>query len=310
MEFSFQTYLRVLVFLWINVESRSTNSINHSSRWVSIYLSLCPYACTKTKNVRGRWIIYVWIAWSYDLVIQYPISLETAPLLLVIQKKSRSTCSQTRIGFDSLQSRYFSQNNARYSVPFSKDYRSHPMTCRLWRLHRILQDLASSYALHWIGLFRLMQGVNSTEWGLVKESYIGDMSRPVIPLNLDWVERNNCAWSSMYGKIRYSPDLRKYVHDYSWLKCRISNKQHLQIWVKSVFPYSMFSILPLLNCRKQEHSQLVFLIVILKTWMPLTQVLFVLYVMYPINVKSILDMLWAEFNRNALLSNLVEIWQV
>lgn len=85
------------------------------------------------------------------------------------------------------------------------------MTQRLWRLHTILQVLSSSYALTWVGIFRLMQGVDSTEWGLVKESYIGDISRPVIPLNIDWVETNNCAWSAMYGKVRYYSDLRQCV---------------------------------------------------------------------------------------------------
>lgn len=148
---------------------------------------------------------------SNDLATQCQRSLVMVPLLLVTPRQSHLTCLLMRMNFDSFPSRYFSQNNSRCSIPFSKDYRSHPMTQRLWRLHRILQVLASLYALNWVGLFRLMQGVDSTEWGLVKESYIGDVSRPVIPLNLDWVEINNCAWSSMYGKIRYSPDLRQYV---------------------------------------------------------------------------------------------------
>lgn len=90
---------------------------------------------------------------SNDLATQCQRSLVMVPLLLVTPRQSHLTCLLMRMNFDSFPSRYFSQNNSRCSIPFSKDYRSHPMTQRLWRLHRILQVLASLYALNWVGLF-------------------------------------------------------------------------------------------------------------------------------------------------------------
>lgn len=89
------------------------------------------------------------------------------------------------------------------STSLSRDYRSHPMTKRLFKLKEILKHIYQDYQLDWIGLYRIMSNVDHVEKGLVKEVLSILMTNMLLGL----YRRNE--------SIRLSTHYRLYLKEYS-----------------------------------------------------------------------------------------------
>ena len=113
--------------------------------------------------------------------------------------------------------RFQNPTNLMCSTSLSRDYRSHPMTKRLFKLKEILKHIYQDYQLDWIGLYRIMSNVDHVEKGLVKEVYIGEMSRSVYPLTTDYISKSTLTYTGMIGQAFYLDDIQDPTRQYSIL---------------------------------------------------------------------------------------------
>ncbi|KAK8801164.1 hypothetical protein WA158_001934 [Blastocystis sp. Blastoise] len=98
--------------------------------------------------------------------------------------------------------------NLMSNIPLGKDYRTHPMTKRLYKLRELLKEVSTTYHIDWIGIYRIMCGVESTDTVLVKEVYKGEMTRPTFPLDDSWVNKSSVTCAGLTGNVIYIQNLQ------------------------------------------------------------------------------------------------------
>lgn len=91
--------------------------------------------------------------------------------------------------------------------------KKHPQTLRLWRLHQIVEQLYSFTKVNWLGVYRKTQNENN-ETVLVKESYLGSLSRPEFPLSQRFAKHSNNSTVGLTGKAVLIQDVTKYPESY------------------------------------------------------------------------------------------------
>jgi len=89
----------------------------------------------------------------------------------------------------------------------------HPNTLRLWRLHRIVEQLYTLTHVDWLGIYRRTQN-RERETVLVKESYLGVFSRPEFPLTQEFAKHSNNSTVGLTGKAVIIQDVREHTGPY------------------------------------------------------------------------------------------------
>jgi len=99
----------------------------------------------------------------------------------------------------------------------------YPMTHRLHRLKLIMDALAKTTGVDWLGVYRLLAR-NTFESGkeeahasspvLVKEAYVGAPSRPDFPVSSAFAEKSNNAWVAVNKTSKLIQDTQSYEGAY------------------------------------------------------------------------------------------------
>ncbi len=74
------------------------------------------------------------------------------------------------------------------------------LTLRQWRLQQVVQQLAVRLRAEWVGIYRVVGDPHHPQQRtLVKEAYVGEVSRAMFPLTLEFAEGSNNSLVGMTG---------------------------------------------------------------------------------------------------------------
>lgn len=90
---------------------------------------------------------------------------------------------------------------------------SNSQTLRLWHLKKIIKNLHKQTKVDWLGIYKKVGNKKGQEI-LLKESYIGNPSRPEFPLTKGFAKHSNNATVGMSGKAVIVESVAKYSGPY------------------------------------------------------------------------------------------------
>lgn len=99
----------------------------------------------------------------------------------------------------------------------------HPASRRLTVLNRIVQKMAEATGADWVGIYRTVP-TSDQESGLVKEAYVGEISRAIFPLSEGMRSRSNNVLVGLTGKAVIFSDVAKYDGPYYQCDAKVKSE--------------------------------------------------------------------------------------
>lgn len=105
-----------------------------------------------------------------------------------------------------------------------------PWTLRLQRLKDIVLKMNEIVGADWVGIYRLMNAGGTPT--LVKESYIGEPSRPLFPVTEEFAKKSTNSWVALTGNVRVIDNTRQREAGVSYYECSGSVRSEMcaPIW--------------------------------------------------------------------------------
>ena len=95
----------------------------------------------------------------------------------------------------------------------------HPTTVRLWRLRRVVQGLADSLGVEWVGVYRRCHPAGQEAPVLCKEAYVGAPSRAFFPLTQEFARTSNNSTVGLTGNAQVYRDVSSLAEDAPYYPC-------------------------------------------------------------------------------------------
>ena len=102
---------------------------------------------------------------------------------------------------------------------------AHPLTRRLQSLNNIVNQLRLHTGADWIGVYRMVKA--DGELALLKESYLGEPSRSVFPVNEEFAHKSTNSWVALHARGRSIPDTHNRGEGVAYYECSGKVKSEL-----------------------------------------------------------------------------------
>jgi len=116
-----------------------------------------------------------------------------------------------------------------YGLEISSSLAFHPLTSKIHRLKKVAHDLASLTKSDWLGIYKVHPhfdglagasvnedkvGQSSVGRALVKEAYVGEVSRAIFPLSAEFAKGSNNSFVGLYKTAKLIKDVEGYDGPY------------------------------------------------------------------------------------------------